>query len=66
MPKYISIYVNENNADTVKEIDKQLKRLKLNRNKFFNALLLPMKLRLEAMQDGRDLFNGNFGPIKMQ
>lgn len=66
MSKFFSIYLNRKSESNLIEIKSELKRLGITPNRFFQTLMLPSKLRLKEMKDKRDLFNGNFGPIRIK
>ncbi len=65
MPQFISIYLDVTSESTMEEVDNELKRLGISRSTFFQKLLLPSNLRLKEMKHKDDIFNADFGPLKL-
>ncbi len=66
MPKYTSIYLNGTRQRDLARITKELDRLGISQNSLFNSILPHMAARLQEMKHKHELFNGNFGPIRIR
>lgn len=65
MPQFISIYLDITAEAEMEKADEELRRLGIARSTFFQKLLPSAALRLKEMNHKDDIFNANFGPLKL-